>query len=296
MNIGVIGLGTMGGEMVRPLIAAGHRVVVHDLAADAVTRAVENGAEPAPAAAAIGAEVAVVLLSLPMAHHVEAVVTGPDGLLTRPSPGLVIVDTSTVDPDTTRRLAARAASVDVRYLDAPILGRPVSCGGWTVPVGGDPATLETARPALQPLARRIVHAGPAGAGNALKLLNQLMFGAINTITAEVFAAAPLVGVAPEAFYEAVAGSEAATVSPLFRVIGKKMLEQDFSPIFTVDLLRKDIALGLGMMKEAGSLLGVASAVNASNNRAHDAGLGDEDTSAMLKLYQALLTPTPPNLA
>lgn len=285
MNVGIIGLGAMGFPMTGALLAAGHRVTACDVSETALARAVAAGADVAASPAEVGAAVDVALLSLPKPEHVEAVVAGESGLLGDPTDGLVIVDTSTVDPDTTRRMAALAAERGVGYLDAPVLGRPDACGRWTLPVGGDPASLERIQPALGALAQRVVHVGPSGAGNAIKLLNNLMFGAINAVTAEAMAACAAVGVAPATFYETVAGSEAATVSPLFRQVGRKMVEADYEPIFTVDLMRKDVALAVAMLAAGGIEPRIGKAVLSQIEEAQAAGLGHEDTSAIAKTYQ-----------
>lgn len=157
-----------------------------------------------------------------------------------------------------------------------------------MPVGGKLEALEVARPVLEVLARTVTHVGGPGAGNAIKLLNNLMFGAINAITAEVFAAAALVGVSPRRFYETVANSGAATVSNLFRELGPKMLEDDFSPTFTVDLLHKDNKLAIEMLDDARASAVVGSAITVLNGLARASGYGGEDTSAVVKVYEKLL--------
>ena len=287
MDVGIIGLGAMGGPMVAALTAVGHQVVAYDRSAAALQRATAAGAVAAASSAEIGATASIILLSLPAPAHVDAVVSGEGGVLTDPAPGLIVVDTSTVDPGTTRRLAASAAVVDVGYLDAPVLGRPDAVGNWTFPVGGDAATLDRVRPVLDVLGRSVVHAGPPGSGNAIKLLNNLMFGAINAITAEVMAGCALTGVSPRTFYETVANSEAATVSPLFRALGPKMLAGDYAPVFTVDLMHKDIALAMAMLEEAEASLIVGSAVLTLASLARAAGHGADDSSAVVKVYEAL---------
>lgn len=285
MNVGVIGLGTMGLPMATALAGSGHRVVAYDVSASAMERAAAIGAVPASSPAGVGGSTEVVLLSLPTPAHVETVVTGPDGVLAHPRAGLVVLDTSTVDPETTRRMAGYADAAGVAYLDAPVLGRPDACGRWTFPVGGDPAALDRARPALEPLGTP-VHVGPPGTGNAVKLLNNLMFGAINAITAEAMAACEAAGVPPRAFFETVADSGAATVSPLFRQVGQKIVEGDFTPTFTVDLMRKDVSLALAMLERGGIEPIVGNAVLAQIERARAVGLGAEDTSAVVKVYDA----------
>ena len=288
MAVGIIGLGTMGGRMVSALLEAGHEVAVYDVSDAAMTHATDAGARAVGSVAEIPPLCRVVLLSLPRPDDVVEVVAGTEGLLSRAQRGLVVADTSTVDPGTTRLLADRAAEGGVGYLDAPVLGRPEACGRWTLPVGGSAEDLEVARPVLDAIARNISHTGASGSGNAIKLLNNMMFGAINAITAEALAAAALVGLSPRTFYETVAQSDAATVSNLFRAIGPKMLEGDFSPAFTVDLLSKDNSLALAMIEDAGASVIVGNAVETLNGLARAAGYGHEDTSATVKVYEQLL--------
>lgn len=278
----------MGGRVVKALLDANHQVFVYDVSEEALGQAVSIGAERTGSNAEVGSTAEVVLLSLPMPQHVVAVVTGEGGILSEPSEGLVVVDLSTVDPGTTRKLAEDADVVGVDYLDAPVLGRPEACGRWTLPVGGNPVALEAARPALEPLASNVPHVGESGAGNIIKLLNSLIFGAINAITVETFAAAALVGISPRTFYETVANSGAATVSGLFREIGPKILEGEYSPTFTVDLMHKDNRLAMEMVEGARASLIAANAVATLNGLARAAGYGDEDTSAMVKVYETLL--------
>jgi 3-hydroxyisobutyrate dehydrogenase-like beta-hydroxyacid dehydrogenase len=262
--------------------------MAYDVSSAAMERAAADGAKLAGSNAEVGAAVQVALLSLPLPAHVVEVVTGDLGLLARPAKGLVVVDTSTVDPSTTRQLAKEAAAAGVEYLDAPVLGRPDACGRWSFPVGGNPAALTAIRPVLEPLAHTIIHVGESGAGNTIKLLNTLIFGAINAITAETFAAAARLGVAPRKFYETIAGSDAATVSNLFRELGPKILNRDFSPVFTLDLLHKDNSLAMAMLEDAQASVIVGNAVRTLNGLARAAGYGSEDTSAMVKVYETLL--------
>jgi len=107
---------------------------------------------------------------------------------------LVIVDMSTVDPGVTRRMSETALQKGVGYLDAPVLGRPAAVGNWALPVGGRAHDLDQCRPILELVAAKIFHIGESGSGNKVKLLNQLMFGAINAMTAEMMAVAEKIGI------------------------------------------------------------------------------------------------------
>lgn len=288
MDVGIVGLGTMGGRMAERLIEARHRVIAFDVSSAAREQAAASRVEIAASVADVAASTSVVLLSLPTPEHVESVVTGPNGILERPAPELVVVDTSTVDPDTTRRMAARAARSGIAYLDAPVLGRPDSCGAWTFPVGGDEEALARARPALEVLGKNVIHTGHSGTGNAIKLLNNLMFGAINSVTAEAMALCEAVGIPPAAFLDVVSDSGAATVSPLFRQSGRKIVDGDSSPTFTIDLMHKDVALAAAMAGGTASGLTMANAVLSLTEAAREAGIGGEDTSAIVKVYRSRL--------
>lgn len=287
MRIGVVGLGQMGGRAAAALLRAGYDVTVYDLAAPSVQHAVAQGAHAAEGAAEVAGASEVVLLSLPGPAQVRDTVASRGGVLAGAGVGAVVVDLSTIDPDTTRELAARAGEAGVGYVDAPVLGRPQACGRWMMPVGGSAASVEAARPALEVLAATVVHVGEPGAGHLVKLLNNLMYGAINAVTAEVFAACDRAGLDPAVFYDAVAHSGAATVSNLFREIGPKIVEGDREPVFTVALLAKDTTLGIQALERAGSPAIVTRTVAMLNQLAHLQGLDHADTSALTEVYRAM---------
>lgn len=287
MKVGLVGAGTMGSRMCLNLIRAGHDVFVRDISDAAARVAAQMGAIAVDSPKAVASFSEVVLLSLPMPADVDTVVRGGDGLLAGAREGLVIADLSTVDPACTQRNAAVAERLGVGYLDSPVLGRPPGCGGWTLPVGGEAAALERAKPALEALAKTILHVGPSGHGNIIKLLNNMMFGAINAVGAEILSACEKVGMDPQMLYSAVAGSGAATVSNLFREAGQKMLARDFSPLFKLDLLFKDMDLGIRMAEQHGAHLYISPAAQRLNGIAREKGYGGEDTCAVLKIYEEL---------
>jgi len=285
-RIGLVGFGVMGAAMAARFVDADYQVMVVDSAATACERALDLGCEVAESPAVVGEAVEVVLISLPRAEHVTSVVRGPDGLLSTAAAGSVIVDTSTIDAATTIANATAAATRGVGYLDAPVLGRPRSIGSWTVPVGGETTDLRRAEPVLRIVASRIVHMGPAGTGNTLKLLNNLMFGAINAATCETFALAERIGVDRQLLFDTIVESGAATVSDLFRELGPKIIDGDYVPDFSVDNLAKDIDQGLALARSAGLTLDVGEAGQRLNRRAQEAGLGSEDTAAVVEVAGA----------
>jgi 3-hydroxyisobutyrate dehydrogenase-like beta-hydroxyacid dehydrogenase len=154
-----------------------------------------------------------------------------------------------------------------------------------LPTGGEPAALERARPILLTFAANAVSVGDSGAGNALKLLNQIMFTCINAVSSEVMAICEHVGIDKKVFFDTVGGSSAATVSGLFREVARNIVEENFNaPAFTVDLLIKDTKLALQMAKDADAPSVIAGTVQMYNEIAHAQGLGAQDTSALYKVF------------
>ena len=276
----------MGAPIAEQMLGHGYDVVVYDKSPDALTLARDIGATTVATPAAMARECQIVVISLPRPEHVTEVVrTGTDCLLTEAREGSVIVDTSTVDPATSQQNAAAARDNGVGYLDCPILGRPSGVGKWTLPTGGEAADLAVAMPVLETFAAKVVHLGPVGYGNKLKLLNNLMFGAINAITCEVFALGERVGMDAGLLFGTISDSGAATVSNLFKELGPKIVDREFAPNFSIDNLEKDVGLGLAMAQEAGLDLAIGAVAQHLNRSAQQAGLGEEDTAALVKVFE-----------
>jgi 3-hydroxyisobutyrate dehydrogenase len=258
-------------------------VCAFDVVDSARREMAETGIEVCETPGQIAARADVILLFLPGPSEVAQTIEGADGLLAAIRPGAIIVDLSTVDPESTRRMHRLATAAGCEYLDAPILGRPERAGKWTLPVGGSADALERARPVLDRIAGNLIHVGPSGAGNVVKLLNNLMFGTINNITAEILAAAANLGVSPRVVYETIAGSGAATVSGLFTSIGPKIVAGDFDPVFRVELMHKDMDLGLKMAKAAGATLIVAEGAQKLTEMALNQGYHGRDSSVVTRV-------------
>lgn len=197
----------------------------------------------------------------------------------------VFVDASTSSPDQFRLLAADLGDLGNRVVDAPILGRPESAGQWTIPVGGTQAAFDKARPVLEHIAARVQHVGALGSASTIKLLNNMMFAAINVVTAEAIGACEWLGVKPETFVEVVGGSSAATVSPLFKSLAPRMLGEQLQTVFTVGLLEKDIRLAVDMCVNAGVPVISAPTLHEVASKAVGLGLADRDSAALVELYR-----------
>mgnify|MGYP001229396110 CR=1 FL=1 len=282
-NIGLIGAGVMGITVARRLLDAGYLLKAFDPAPAAVARIRALGAAIAESPASASADAEAVLMLLPGPTQVEQCVAGSEGILDGARPGTIVVDLSTVGPDTTRRMAQLAGEKGIGYLDAPVLGRPATVGQWALPVGGPIEELDRCRPLLESFAKNIIHIGESGSGHKVKLLNQLMFGAINAMTAEMMAVAAKVGVAPSLLYETITASQAGTVSNLFKELGRRISQDDYNePTFTVDLLVKDVKLGVQMACDHGAPPVLGKTIDLIDEIAQAQGQGACDTSIMWK--------------
>lgn len=287
--VAFIGLGTMGGLMSRRLVAAGISVRAFDPSAAALERAVAAGAHPAqsPSDAATGA--GMVVLSLPSPEIVEEVVTGPEGVLATLAPGSVVIDMSTIDPATTRRLHARLAEQGSSFLDAPVSGgvAKAGTGELTIMVGGDEPALERCRPLLANLGTNILRVGPSGSGQVVKLCNNMLVAVI------------VAGLAEALVTGAKAGVDARTLTDIVRMSagGSWILENhlpfttladDYTPRFSLDLLYKDVSLFSDTADEAGVPVPLTAATEEVLKMARSRGLGSLDETVVVQMYEELV--------
>jgi 3-hydroxyisobutyrate dehydrogenase/2-hydroxy-3-oxopropionate reductase len=269
-NIGIIGTGVMGITVAEKIIAAGHNLTVYDLSTEAAGRAKKFGAQVALSPKDVALDSDIVLLFLP--GPVES----------------IIVDMSTSDPEVSEKMYSLAEKKGVDFLDAPVLGRPATAGQWALPVGGKKDVIESCKPIFKIFAAHVFHAGPAGTGHKIKLLNQLMFGAINAMTAEMMAIAEKIGIEPRRLFEIITASKAGTVSNLFKELGKRVADGNYDdPTFTVDLLKKDIKLAVQMAKDGNAPPLLARTVEFVNEVSQAQGLGNRDTSIMWTSYRRI---------
>jgi len=188
-KITFIGLGNMGAPMAANLLKAGHDVTVFDLSRPAVEALVAEGARTADSgkAAAEGAE--CVITMLPAGKHVEAVYLGDDGLLAALPAGTLVIDSSTIAPETARNVAEQAAERELAFIDAPVSGGVggAKAGTLTFICGGDASTFEKAKPILEGMGKNIFHAGPHGAGQVAKICNNMLLAILMAGTSEALA-------------------------------------------------------------------------------------------------------------
>jgi 2-hydroxy-3-oxopropionate reductase len=286
-TIGFIGLGIMGAPMARHLADAGHRVHGFDLSREAVSTLAEAGGEAAESIgdAASGAD--IVITMLPADAQVEAVVLGDDGVLAHAAAGALLIDMSTVSPQTSQAVATAAAPRGVRVLDAPVSGGQAGAveAVLSIMVGGDEADFASARDILDALGKTVVHVGPHGAGQVVKAANQLLVGGIIALNAEALVLMEASGVDPARGLEVLNGGLAGST-----VLTRKMdnfLHRSYPPGFRIDLHHKDMGIVHNAARGAGVALPLAAQVESLVAAARASGLGDADHSALLAVIEGL---------
>ena len=296
-TIGFIGVGTMGFPMAARLLERGFSLVVYDLAEAPLQALSALGARRAPSVQAVGAQCRYVVTSLPMPADVEQVLCGPDGVMDGMQPGGTVIDMSTVDPGTTRRVAAKVAERGLRMLDAPVSGAPPKAreGTLTIMVGGESDVLEDCRPILEALGENVIHVGPIGMGETVKLVNNLM-AAINMAgVAEAFNIGVRAGVDPQVLFDVVSKSSGdcwvlRTRVPYPDVIPAAPANQGFAPGFMVDLMLKDVRLAVDAANGLGARAVLGPAIEQLYREAHDGGQGRLDFSAVASVFAPATPP------
>jgi 2-hydroxy-3-oxopropionate reductase len=224
---------------------------------------------------------------VPDSPDVEAVVLADDGVLANAKPDLLLVDCSTIRPDTSREVAEAARERGVRALDAPVSGGEKGAvdGTLSIMVGGEAADFEAARPVLDAVGKTIVHVGPAGAGQTVKAANQLIVAGTLELVAEAIVFLEAHGVDTDAAVEVLAGGLAGNA-----ILDRKaaaMLRRDFAPGFRLALHHKDLGIVAAAAREAGVVIPLGSAVSQLVAALVARGDGALDHSGLLKLVQEL---------
>lgn len=287
LTIGFIGLGQMGAPMVRNLIAAGHRPIIHNRSQAIVQAVAAEGADTAGSPREVAERVDVLFTCVGFPADVERVYLGENGALEGARSGQVFCDTSTVGPDTHKVVAEKLAAKGVGYLDAPISGGVggAQAGTLTIMVGGDAAHFERVRPLLEIMGQNIHHVGPTGAGAAIKLVNQMMNFICTLGSIEGLVLATKAGIDPKLAYEIIRTSSGAN-RPLDGLI-QSALARDFEPGFTTDLMHKDVSLAVSLGRELGVRLLSGSLAEQVLQESRGAGYGKKAPGAALLVQEEL---------
>jgi len=287
-----IGLGNMGGPMASNLLKAGHEVTVFDLSKAAVEALVTEGARTADSARAAADGAECVITMLPAGKHVEAVYLGDEGLLESLPAGTLLIDSSTIAPETSRKVAAAAADKDLVFIDAPVSGGVggAKAGTLTFICGGEMSTFNRARPVLEAMGKNIFHAGPHGAGQVAKICNNMMLAILMAGTSEALALGVKNGLDPavlsEIMKQSSGGNWALNVyNPWPGVMEGVPASRDYQGGFLVNLMTKD--LGLAFDNAVANQASIPMGSLARNLFQLHAGQGNGqlDFSSILRLYK-----------
>ena len=285
-TIGVIGLGNIGGRMTKVLLV-NFEVVVFDIDAARIETLVEAGASGADSCADVGQRADVTLLSLPHNSALEAATLGDNGVVEGLGENDVLIDTSTVSPMVSERVADACEAAGADFLDAPVSGgaRNAATGDLTILAGGDGIVIDRVQPVLEAIARTVHHVGPRGAGVTLKVVNNYLLGLHQIALAEGLAIARSAGIDDETFTETVADSSGASYA-LDRNMSRFILPDEFDSEFTLDLMEKDVRLAeqFAIDNDVPLLLG---GISGFYRLASAMGYGELDCSAIVKLYENL---------
>lgn len=248
-RIAFIGLGNMGGGMAANLAKAGHDVRAFDLSKDALDKAKKAGCLPAPDAVTAIEDAEAIITMLPAGRHVEAVYT--DSVLDHAEPGTILIDCSTIDVDTARRVAAAAADHGLAAVDAPVSGgiAAANAGSLTFMVGGSATAFGKAEPFLSDMGKSVIHAGANGAGQAAKICNNMILGATMIATCEAFVLAEKLGLDPQKFYDVASVSSGQSWSvtsycPVPGVGPETPADREYQGGFAAPLMLKDLRLAM----------------------------------------------------
>ena len=286
-RVGFIGLGLMGKPMARNLLRAGWPVIVHNRSRAAVKDLANEGAVEAFSSAEVAASSDVILLSLPNWPDVEAVISGPSGILESVAPGAIVVDTTSGLPDAAQRFAEILRSKGADYIDAPVSGGDVGAKQATLSImaGGSEASFRSVLPVLSHLGKTIVRVGDVGAGSYAKLANQILVAVTLAGMGEAFVFAARAGVRLDGLLQALQGGLARCGA--LEVKAPKVIRGDFQPGGKAELQLKDLNNIFGCACELGVSLPVTELVRSLYERLIKTGHGAEDHSAIIRVIEDL---------
>jgi 3-hydroxyisobutyrate dehydrogenase len=285
-NVGFIGLGTMGMPMARNLLKAGFEVTVFNRTGSKSEMIRKDGAKVAtsPKEVAVGNSIIVTIVS--DTPDVESVVLGRDGIAEGIRPGSVVIDMSTISPEATRRMALRLREKGCQMLDAPVSGGEQGAidGTLSIMVGGEAETIERCMPVLKAMGKTIVHVGPNGKGQTVKLMNQILVAGTLNAVVEALIFAKKQNVDLEKAIDAIKGGAAGSWQ--FTNLAPRVIKRDFRPGFKVRLIKKDLKLAMEAAAEYGTPLPITGLIQQMFCSLPEAE-GDSGTQALVKALEHL---------
>lgn len=286
-KVGFVGLGIMGQGMAHNLLKAGFELTVWNRTASKMDSLVEAGAKAGQNPADVAAKSDLVVVCVSDTPDVEAVVLGENGVIEGVKSGSLVIDCSTISPTVTRTIAQTLAKRDVAMLDAPISGGSEGAvkGTLSIMVGGKAEDFERARPVFEAMGKKITHVGDNGAGQTVKLVNQILVVGHALAMSEALLFAQAGGVDLQKALTAVEAGAAG--SWMLSNRGPQILARDWRPGFTIDLQQKDVRLVLGAADDLGVPVPATSLVFNFYRTLQARGLGSEGNHALIKALENL---------
>ncbi|MFD8708241.1 2-hydroxy-3-oxopropionate reductase [Kitasatospora sp. NPDC059648] len=286
-KIAFVGLGIMGKPMAVNLVKAGHHVTGFDLSQASIDTVVAAGGHGAASIADAVKDAEVVITMVPADPHVEAVILGEGGVLENVGAGTLVIDMSSITPQTSIKVGKAAREKDVRTLDAPVSGGEAGAveAVLSIMVGGEAADFAEAKPLFDALGTTVVHVGPDGAGQTVKAANQLIVAVNIQVLAEAVVFLENAGVDLGAALDVLGGGLAGST-----VLNRKkanMLNREFAPGFRIDLHHKDMGIVTDAARAVGAALPVGAVVAQLVASARANGDGSLDHSALLRGVERL---------
>ncbi len=287
MKLGFIGLGIMGRPMALNLRRAGHALWVHGRRPVTMEVLEEAGAQACHTVADVAVSAEIIFIMVSDTPDVENIVLGENGLIQRLRPGQAVVDMSTISPAATRRLAQELETRGVEMLDAPVSGGEIGAINATlsIMVGGEEKTYRRVKPLFDVLGKNVVHVGDHGAGQVAKACNQIVAALTIEAVGEALTFARRNGVDAARVREALLGGFAG--SKILEIHGKRMLDNDFRPGFTVKLHQKDLRIVMEDAHRLGVGLPGTALVAQHLNALMGSGEGDLDSAAIVKVVERM---------
>jgi 3-hydroxyisobutyrate dehydrogenase len=286
-RIGFVGLGIMGKPMARNLLKAGYALTVYSRRRESIEALIAEGAQGAYSLREVGERSTVVITMVTDTPDVQQVVLGSDGILSSLPSGGTIIDMSTISPTATREIAVATQAKGIHFLDAPVSGGEggAIAGTLSIMVGGEASTFNTCLPILQAMGKNIIHVGPSGSGQLVKLCNQIAVAVTNLAMSEALIFAAKAGVNLEHMHQAISGGAAGSWQ--LSNLAPRVFHRDFAPGFMVKLQQKDLRLVLQEADRLQLALPATSLVHNLFNALESMGAGNEGTQALVKVLERL---------
>lgn len=286
-RIGFIGLGIMGKPMARNLLKAGYALTAYSRQRKSVEALMVEGAFGVSSSREVSERSDMIITMVTDTPDVQQVILGSDGVLSGLRPGGTVIDMSTISPTATREIASSCQQQGVHFLDAPVSGGEggAVAGTLSIMVGGDTDVFNTSLPVFQALGKNIIHVGPSGSGQLVKLCNQIAVAVTNLAMSEALIFAAKSGVNLARMHQAISGGAAGSWQ--LTNLGPRIFQRDFAPGFMVKLQQKDLRLVLQEADRLQLALPATSLVHNLFNALESTGAGNEGTQALVKVLERL---------